>query len=259
MPETTIYVRSSAGSVMQAISMIPQEMMSGGPLANAMMTRLGLAVLSRIHESFVDKMEGSTDEAGDRWAPLKPETVAYSRRHRRKTGDHSQSQLFSRAKRPRLIPRPRTRVAFAPSYALTSRQRNRWWDLYRQGLAMHRGDKSRAARRAWFILKGEGATTLIEQYGGAKVDILRDTGLLLRSLTPGARIPEQVFRVGPGEVVVGTNRKGASAHHRGVPGRLPQRRLWSEPSRWPSSWWSAALEPVRDGAVDTATYLVRSA
>ena len=252
----TVYVRATRAAVVSALMGVPREAVSGGPIANAMMVRCGLAALGRIRHAFVVKAGGGTDEAGDRWKPLKPETIAYSRRHRKKSGDPRQSQVFSRAKKLPWVPRPNVRAGYAPSYALTSRQRDRWWDVYRQGLAMFRGDKGHAARRAWVILKGEGATTLIAQYGNAKVDILRDTGLLLNSLSPGTTVAQQVFRVRPGEVIVGTNRKGAKGHHEGIPGRLPQRRLWPEPSRWPSNWWGDIQEQSQAGLLDIAVFLI---
>lgn len=258
MTEVTIYVRASQVEIEAVIATLPQEATGGGPIARAMMERIGEAALGQVHSAFLVKMAGATDEAGDRWAPLKPETVAYGRRHRKKTGDPHQSQVFSRAKKLRLIPLPKTRAGYAPSYALTSKQRDRWWDVYRQGLAMHRGNKGAAARRAWAVLKGEGATTLIAQYGGAQADILRNTGLLLNTLTPGAKVSEQVFQTGPGEVKVGTSRKGAAAHHQGVPGRLPRRRLWPEPSRWPSSWWVSMTDQGILGLMELTIHLVRA-
>ena len=61
--------------------------------------------------------------------------------------------------------------------------------------------------------------TLLMKYGGRQVDILRDTGLLLNSLSPGVVSAEQVFKVAPGTVIVGTNRKWAYCHHYGdLPG-----------------------------------------
>ncbi len=92
--------------------------------------------------------------------------------------------------------------------------------------------------------------------------ILRDTGLLLNSLTPGAItpgastppvVPEQVFRLNPGVVTIGTVRPWAWAHHQGLPFRrppLPQRRLWPEVSHWPSSWWLDLAEQAQQGIVD---------
>ena len=96
--------------------------------------------------------------------------------------------------------------------------------MYRRQLAIYKGNRSHAAAVAWLVLKIEGAKTLVDKYGHRIVEILRDTGLLLNSLSPGVYSSERVFKVGHGEVIVGTNRKGAAAHHHGVPGRLPHHR-----------------------------------
>ena len=259
MADIIVYakVRVSRAAVRSALSHIPEVALAGGATANVMMTRCGLTALGRIRKAFIAKAQGGTDEAGDRWEPLKPETIAYSRRHRKKAGNPRDSQLFSRAKRLPWVPKAGVRAGYAPSYALTTKQNSRWWDLYRQGLAMFKGDKGSAARRAWAISKREGATTLIAQYGGTQVDILRDTGLLLNSLSPGTYSSEQIFRVLPGEVIVGTNRKAAVFHHEGR-GHNPQRRLWPEPAKWPSEWWLDIAEQGRAGLIDIAVSLIRS-
>lgn len=256
MTTQVIYVTGEIADVEKALRAIPREAVKRGKITDAMMVRCGMAALGRIRKAFIDKARGGTDEAGLRWAPLKPTTIAYGRRHKKKPGNPRESQLFSRAKKLPYIPRPKIRAGYAPSYALTNRQRDRWWLMYSQGLAIFKGDKASAARRAWAILKREGATTIIEQYGDAQVDILRDTGLLLNSLSPGATTPQQIFRVRAGMVIVGTNRKWAGTHHRGIPGRLPQRRLWPEPARWPASWWDDIAEQARMGLIDLAVYLI---
>lgn len=199
------------------------------------MEELGRTILHRVSAAFVTKSRGGTDEAGDRWEPLSPKTVAYGR------GDRTKGSSSDR-----------------PSQALTAAQRVRWWQVYRQQKARFGGDKGRAARFAWTVVKGMGAVTLFDKYSKRHVEILRDTGGLLDSLTPGKSSACSVFRTYPGEVVVGTVRVGAAAHHAGVPGRLPQRRLWPEPKKWPGSWWrDLQLVAVR-GALDVAVSLVRS-
>lgn len=241
MTETVIYTRATRQQLRQAIAKIPSAAMGGEgarAAADTMMTRCGLTLLGRIKKAFIDKSRGGTDEAGERWAPLSPKTIAYSRRH---PG----------------VPKAKQRAAFAPSWALTDKQRVRWWQVYRQSLARFKGDKGSAARMAWAILKGEGAETLIDKYGNTKVDILRDTGLLLNSLSPGVGSENQVFRLGRGEVIVGTNRKHAKAHHEGVPGKLPQRRLWPEPGKWPAKWWLDIAEQARAGLVDITIQMVK--
>ncbi len=207
--------------------------------------RVGLAALANIKEAFIEKSKGGTDAAGLKWPPLSPKTVAYSRRH------------------PGV---PKNRSGFRPSWMLSDKQRKRWWELYRQGLARYRGDQAAAARLAWSIVKGEGAKTLIGEYGNTPVMILRDTGLLLNSLSPGVvssshptiqDVENQVFIVGPGSVIVGTNRKHAASHHYGVPGRIPQRRLWPEPDQWPDEWWQDIAAAGREGMIEILLSVLR--
>lgn len=208
---------------------IPAEASGGGAIARRMMERVGLAVLGRIKAAFVTKARGGADDAGDRWSPLSPKTVAYSRRGR------------TRAERRR----PAT-----PSQALNARQQDRWWEVYRRTLAWSKS-KATAARVAWATVKREGATTLFQKYSGRSAEILRDTGLLLNTLTPGYGGGEQVFEVAHGRVTIGTKRKGASAHHHGTK-RLPQRRLWPDPSKWPVSWWKDMLTQLKQGLLEVA-------
>jgi hypothetical protein len=94
------------------------------------------------------------------------------------------------------------------------------------------------------------------------IEILRDTGLLFNSLQAGApgagatapvAVPYQVFRTGRREVIIGTRRPWAWAHHVGLPERrppLPQRRLWPEVAFWPGNWWRDLLEQGQQGIVD---------
>lgn len=241
MSQYTVTVVSTRAAVRQAIFSIPSAARADGVAAHAMLTRCGLAILGRIKQAFIAKSRGGTDEAGDSWKPLSPKTIAYSRTRAR-----------GRSKRDK------ARAQF-PSQALTSKQQARWWVVYHRQLAIYKGDKSHAAAVAWLVLKGEGAQTLVDKYGHKKVDILRDTDLLFNSLSPGVSSAEQIFRVGRGEVIVGTNRVGAAAHHHGAPSRnLPQRRLWPLVSRWPANWWSDIIDQAKQGLLDIATNLIRS-
>ena len=96
--------------------------------------------------------------------------------------------------------------------------------------------------------------------------ILREFDILSRSLRPGASpaaagsrppsVREQIFRVGRGNVVLGTTRPHAGAHHRGGP-RLPQRRLWPVVMTWPSAWWSKMLVQTRQGVIHFLKSMLR--
>jgi hypothetical protein len=260
--QNVLHVRASKAWVLRVLRQVPHAA-AHGVAARALLVRLGLTALGRIKGAFVVKARGGTDEAGERWAPLSRRTIAYGRRHR-KIGRQGQVTR-------RYLPRGKARSGYAPSYALTDRQRARWWDLYRQGVGRYGHTvegKAHAAAYAWFRLKQEGGVkTLMDLYGSAGVEILRDTGLLFNSLSPGVaadaggtnppKPPHQVFRVSPGLVIVGTNRKGAASQHRGIPGRLPQRRLWPAPARWPASWWNELLEACTLGVADLIVYLLR--
>lgn len=200
---------------------LPDEVREGRVNSRAILQKAGEIALDHVKRAFLTKSKGGTDEAGDRWKPLLPETIAYSRRVRGGKG-RTKPELARNAR---------------PSQALNKKQQSRWWDLYRQGLRMFKGDKSHAARRAWFILKGEGATTLFDKYSHEKVDILYDTGELFGSI---------VMKVEKGEIVIKATADHAAPHHYGVPGRTPQRRLWPEPNKWPSSWWENILTAIQD-------------
>ncbi len=194
--------------------------------------RVGLAALGRIKSQFVVKARGGTDDCGLKWDVLKKSTIAYSRRH------------------PGVLWPGKKRAPFAPSWMLTDKQRKRWHALNAVGGAAY----------AWHILKQEGAKTLIGEYGDTPVEILRDSGVLLNSLSPGipGSVPDQVFRVSPGSVTVGTNRKWAGAHHRGVPGKIPKRPLWPSPDSWTEAWWSDILTQAKQGVLDILVNLLRS-
>lgn len=247
----TVYVRASRAQLTKLFAKLPSWVSgrsSGPPLVRQLQIRVGLAALSLIKEAFVLKARGGTDDTGLRWAPLSPYTIAYSRRH---PG----------------VPSKRQRARFAPSWILSRQQRRLWWDYYRRFLARYKGDKAHAAAVSWFVCKEMGFPTMMQTYGNTPVEILRDTGLLLNSLSPATppdaattsppQRPAQVFRLLRGEVVVGTKRKWAGTHHRGIPGRLPQRRLWPEPSRWTPRWWSLMLTQARLGVLDLVLWLLR--
>jgi hypothetical protein len=229
-----ISVRSGSDNLAQVLRDLPRYVNHPGyarDAVNALLVRVGLEALSRIKQAFIAKAKGGTDEAGERWPKLERSTVAYSRRH------------------PGVLWPGKKRAPFRPSWMLTEKERKRWWELNAQvGAAM-----------AWIILKDEGAKTLIGEYGDTKVETLRDTGLLLNSLSPGVpgSQPNQVFRVGDANVIIGTNREHAVAHHNGVPGKLPQRRLWPPPSKWPASWWGGMLSQLRQGMIDVVARTLR--
>lgn len=231
MTQQTINVQSSSSAVRDVIQSLPQELASSRNLVvQKVLERIGIAILGKIEESFKVKSAGGTDEAGDRWAPLKLATIAYGRAKRNKRESARDTR---------------------PSQGLTKKQQTRWWDLYKQGLAIFKGDKASAAKRAWSIIKRQGARTLLDKYGNQRVLILQDSGRLLQSLTPNSGSADQILKVDRGSVTVGTKRPGAMAHHYGSPPRgLPQRKLWPDTQDWPASWWKDITKEVQQGLVE---------
>lgn len=249
MAETVVYVRGDRQTVREAIAAIPKiaagEVSEAQSAKNALLVRVGLVTLGRIRRAFVIKARGGTDETGLSWPPLSPKTIAYSRRH------------------PGV---PKNRSGTRPSWMLSEKQKERWWALYRIGLVRFKGDKASAAKMAWAISKAEGAETLIGKYGATQVEILRDIDLLLNSLSPGideesgqefyGPIQEQVFRIGRGDVIVGTTRKGAASHHYGT-AKIPQRRLWPDPQNWTQDWWDDITDAVQDSLIEITLFMLK--
>lgn len=218
MPEIVIHTRASRASVIAAVHTIPQEVCGSSPTAVTTLTNIGITTLEHIRKAFIVKSRGGTDEAGDRWEPLAPSTIA-ARRSKNKT------------KKPKS----------KPTVSL-------------------KGTAGSAERRIHSVIKGskgKGSSLPFDKYDTSSL-ILQDTGLLLSSLTPFSSAPEQVFRVEPGEVTIGTNRKWAVVHHHGIPGKLPQRRLWPILNSWPTSWWSDILGELQQGVVDITAEVVRN-
>ena len=212
--------------------------------------RIGIALLSQIQQAFIVKSRGGIGSDGIQWPPLKPETIA---QRRIGVGD-----LLPIGVKGRKIPANRVRGLLTPD------QDARWRKIFAQVYTRNvfeLGDaaaKAKAGAVAWAVLKGEGAQTKLEVLGGRQVDTLRDTGMLLRSLSPttASLQPEgQVFECEPGAVTVGTNLK--PYHHRGVPGRLPARPFWPLDNSIPDAWWTAITEAAANGIREALFLMVQ--
>lgn len=238
--------REAIIGVVRAVSGTPNQHLH---LAKSVHTAVGVAALTDVKEDFIRKARGGTGEDGVQWPPLDPKTLAYSRRF----GPGEQTKLKAAAGLGR-----------ANSYApggnkglLTKAQLKRWRAIFAAVFARLMatdGDegsaKARAAQIAWAVLKREGAKTKLEVFGHRKVEVLRDTSVLLNSLSPGATAgdrydpPEgQIFRLTGSGVIVGTNVPYASVHQRGSKRGVPARPflpVGKAPQVWVSRWSKAA-------------------
>lgn len=211
----------------QLLSSVPRLFAGHAPdphgIARGLQLRLGVALLSKVQQAFVVKSRGGTGDDGIRWPPMKPASIA-----QRRTTASERRALGISGKRVRGLLTPaedkRWRAIFAAEKARL---------IAKFGL----GDKdasARAAQKAWAILKASGAKTKLAVLGSRQVDIMRDTGRLFRSLSPGVEDrpsgeAEQVFQTPPGRVIVGTNVPYAGPQHR-------MRPLW--PEKLPAAWWA---------------------
>jgi hypothetical protein len=245
-------------------------------VARGFLLSLGVAALSDIKDAFVTKARGGTDEMGIKWPPLSKEYLAYGRR-------------FGRGEKVKL-----TRAAgldlklnrFAPGGdkgLLTKDQLIRWRKIFASLVPrfyMSTGNiafaKTRAAQIAWATLKKEGAKTKLEVFGSRPAEILRDTGILLNSLSPGIvggtpgpsasyekpGLPggeDQIFELGRGQVAVGTTVAYAGAHNKPIKATVPRRQFLPDnaeqvPEVWWDRWLTVGVQALANGA---ATYFGR--
>jgi hypothetical protein len=196
---------------------------------------MGLEALTMIQEAYLTKARGGTDDAGITWKPLKPETIAYGRRHPGLARKRRAASQKGRAGRP----------------LLSEAQDKLWRETYSRALARftRAGEadaKGHAAALAWRVTKAAGGQTILDKYGQEKVEIGRDTGVLLNSLAPGSApgpsSAKQIFRIQAGAVVVGTNVPYAEHFHRVRP-------IWPDVAQVPAAWWQRLSQVLAKGLV----------
>ena len=233
-------------------------------IAEGFKLSLGFAALSDIKAAFIQKAAGGTDEMGIGWPPLSPRTIA---NRRVGAGDKGLGKNITR--------RPGQSTLEAAQQALLVRK----WERIRKretkrALVRYQFsglDEKEALRRARIVgsIKAgqEVGATKVEILGGRKVEILRDTGRLLNSLSPGilggsgnlttySKPPQdggedQIFEVPAGEVIVGTNTIYAGTHQHGSE-HIPQRKILPDvetpvPSIWWDRWISVGTQALAIG------------
>lgn len=246
---TTYYQGNKKGVrdvIINVVKAVTGEASADVEAARTLHTAIGLAALSDIKDDFVRKAKGGVGEDGEKWPPLSREYLAYGRRF----GSGEQAALKKSAG---LTSANRHRGL------LTAAQDKRWRAIFVSQLKRWSASlslteaKARAAKTAWTVLKREGAKTKLEVFGNRQVDILRDTGVLLNSLSPGVidtsggeyQAPaEQIFDLTGSGVIVGTNVKYAKAHNRGI-GKMPKRQFLpidGVPRVWTDRWSRVAAQ-----------------
>lgn len=240
-----------AGLSLKASQYVRQLVTRGGvpsrELTQHVLIPVAVVLLSKVVQAFIQKSRGETGSDGIRWKPLSPRTIAARRTTR------AEKKALGMTGR-------RTRGNLTPA------QDRRFKDIFGTRLArflatgMEIGEaKERAGRIAWATVIAEGAKTKLMLLGSRKVDIGRDTGALLRSLTPGTRrvgeaiqspvaptptVPvrqrDQVLEFSGGFVAVGSLLPYAERFHRVRP-------LW--PANIPAAWMPEITAAFQRGMV----------
>jgi hypothetical protein len=234
-----ITYRGSREQLLRILRELPATLAGDVPdhadIVRGVQLRVGVAALSQVQQDFLTLSRGGTARWGMVWKPLSRKYLAYSRRVSRQ----EKKALGVVGRRVRGL--------------LTPQQDRRWRQIYVTRLArlrLHMDEReaqATAARIAWATVKREGARTKLEVYGNRKVDIGRDTGRMLRSLSPGvgdrpSGAAEQVFETPPGRVIVGTNVPYFPRFHRDRP-------VWPADGSIPDAWWPAIRAAAARGIV----------
>lgn len=200
---------------------------------------IGHAALDNIHDAFVTKSRGGTDAAGKSWPPLSPTTIA-----RRRVSQQEE----------------RRNPAIKNRMKIVRREERKLYKRLIQSMG-EREARSEARRRAEYRASVETGKTKVQTLGGRDVEILRDIGNLLNSITPGIHsegssyVPpheNQVFELKDAAVVVGTNVPYAAVHQSGSK-HIPQRAIFPVkaediPQVWWDNWMDAGILSIQASA-----------
>lgn len=284
MSSTKVYFRGSREQaraiVYQLAAILTGKVRDSIGIAQGVFLAVGFAALSDIKADFIRKSRGARGEDGETWPPLSPEYLAYHRRfgpgeksRLKKAAGLGAANKFSPGGllKTTVIEHTITEKFVQNKGLLTKDQLKRWQQVFGQSLArflvsMGPGEaKARAGKIAWATVKREGAKTILEVYGHRQVDILRDTGILLNSLSPGRIVgngyekpsgdggDQQIMETIANGVIVGTNVPYAATHNYGDPKRnIPKRQFI--PQNPPAVWVERWLNVANDALLAAARY-----
>lgn len=219
-------------------------------IAKGFTTCIGFAALSDVKDAFIEKARAGTDEMGVQWQPLKPATIA-----RRRLGPDDLK-----------IPTIKLRSDVVKRYIASKAGKEL---LARLMLSLSPEQaKSRVRQIAGQLATGKTGLNKVETLGYRTVEILRDTGVLFNSMSPGVLSSvgpdasytkptakggdQQIFNVRPGAVVVGSNVPYAATHQYGR-GHVPQRKMlpvstFDIPEVWWDRWLAIGEKALEAGA-----------
>ena len=259
-------------------------------IAAGVFTAVGFAALGDIQRDFVRKSHRQTGEDGVTWQELSPRTIAQRRLGPKdKRLPHIKERLDKEREATKAARQSFTEQANARRKQLAG-EYQRLLARFRLSLpvksARRRAKQALAAKLAVlndqieserkstnFALRGKLAVTKatgtkrVDVLSRREVDILRDTGIGLASLSqgkldhkgPGATYSkpakkggdQQIFKLLADGVVIGTNVPYMAEHQTGDPSKhLPARPFLPEriPPEWAQRWADAGMEALAAGA-----------
>jgi len=224
------------------------------------MTAIGFAAISDLHKSFVTKSRGGTDEMGVKWPKLSPVTIA-----NRKVGKDDVFRGRSAKGGAFVGGRYYHGGQYLPKNTIQEREKIRKAEfrkaLKRLMVSMPEADaRARAERVAQHRTTQLTGLSKLHALGSRDVEILRDTGVMLSTLTPGVfRMSKdsvsydppdgQIFNVSADKVVIASSDPRVAMHDKGNPKRnLPRRQIFPGddeiPEAWLQNWCDAGAQAV---------------
>lgn len=255
------------------VSMVTGRQPDALGIARGVFTAVGFAALSDIHADYIRKAHGGTGEDGVTWKPLSPKTIAGRRLGPK---DKQLPHIAERLKAEKDAAKEARKRFTAAATEKRKKLVARFSLSMPMDEARRRADEQIAAERRAANFRLRGQIALAKSTGKRRsdvlsqrqVDILRDTGVLLNSLSPGEisgagpsivyRPPggdggdEQVFSLFDSGVIVGTTVKYAATHQEGDPARgIPARPFLPThgvPQVWLDRWAEVGQLALAAGA-----------
>ncbi len=251
--KTTLRAEQVQGRIRDLVASVVGKSLKYRSHVAGIKARTAYSWFSLVKQAFIVKSRGGTDDAGIAWPRLTAKYLAYGRRF----GRGEEAAL----KKAAGLGRGNRYAPGGNKGLLTKAEQLQWNKIFAGSLAYLRAQmpegeaKARAAQIAWAKLKAMGAKTKLQVYGSRQVEILRDTGVLFNSLSPGQASDNgytpanamQVARDLPGVLAVGT-RVDYAKHHNFGAGRR-NRRLWPDGSSIPNSWTVRINRETRRGVL----------
>ncbi len=224
---------------------------------------VGNTLLGDIKEDFIRKSEGAQGQDGITWSPLMPATIRAKAKKALAAKGMSPKSAKGAAYRGRLaeynkrLSAAKQKIGQSISPAPAGNK---------PAQAARLKTIERLARTAVGTFPHEIRSDVDKVRPFALTLILRDTGVLLNSLSAGVRYQrytgpnadQQIFIAKPGEVIVGTNVPYASKHQHGDKSQhLPKRQILPKEGQVPATWWSNVKATAAGAIADALVFLLQ--